>query len=369
MQKLSASVEFVFFVILVNICFIFVCSIGSTEIYKYKNKDGVWVFTDTPKELPDEGVNVVDDVKTKLSPGTGVDIGAHLTKQLNPLNTIEKATLGVVSIQTPIGFGTGFFVTDSGYLVTNKHVLRLTEQEKNRRQTVRSQSEDKIKTAEKDMGLEQEKLELFKKQLDEYKKQVSEFTNQKDKAYAQENYSIELKRYQSWQADFKKRKIKFENKLSEYRDQISSENFNESISYLKQNFHIYLADNSKQSARLISVSEQYDLALLKLDGHKTPYLDPVNQSGIYQGQKVYAIGNPAKLKNSVSTGIMSGQEGIFIKTDAKIYPGNSGGPLISSEGRVMGINTFKKLTHKYEGLGFAISMDVVLNEFGSYISR
>jgi serine protease Do len=354
--------------VMICIFFMFTPFTGSAQIYKYKNEDGVWVFTDNPQDLPKEGVDVIGGVNKKSSRAIGADISDYLAKQMTPLNEIERSGLAVVAIKTPIGYGTGFFVTDTGYIVTNKHVLRLTPDEKERRETVQSEAEDKIKAIKKDLGLELERLELFKKQLVDYKKRMSELTNERDKAYAQENYSIELKRYQSWRTDFNKRKKAFQKKLSQYREKITLENYNASLSSLKTTFAIYLADNSELNARLVTVSKQYDLALLKLSGYKTPYLQAALPGSISQGCKVFAVGNPAMLKNSVSAGIMSGQEGIYIKTDAKIYPGNSGGPLITEEGRVMGVNTFKELTHKFEGLGFAISMDLILTEFASYIS-
>ena len=88
---------------------------------------------------------------------------------------------------------------------------------------------------------------------------------------------------------------------------------------------------------------------------------------ISKGEDVYAIGNPARLKNSVAKGTFSGFEGQFAKTDAKIYPGNSGGPLVSLNGHIIGVNTFKKLTQKFEGLGFALQIEYVLSEFDSFL--
>ncbi len=128
------------------------------------------------------------------------------------------------------------------------------------------------------------------------------------------------------------------------------------------NFKIILKDNSEFDADLIATGQDIDLALLKLYGYKTPYLKPGNGYAP-QGQTVYAIGSPAGLKDSVSSGVISGTEGYFLKTDAKIYPGNSGGPLVDQNGKVLGVNTLKAITHKFEGLGFAIRMSAAIREF------
>ena len=114
---------------------------------------------------------------------------------------------------------------------------------------------------------------------------------------------------------------------------------------------------------MVEISKDHDLALLKVDGYTTPFLTPEDPFASAQGEPVYAIGNPVKLRNSVTAGVVSGFEGVFVKTNAQIYPGNSGGPLVTAQGRVIGINTFKKLTHKFEGLGFAISINVALDTF------
>ncbi|HCY85505.1 MAG TPA: hypothetical protein DHV36_10260, partial [Desulfobacteraceae bacterium] len=339
------------------------------QIYKYKNEDGVWIFTDTPRELPDAGVDIVDSIGTHPSPGYGVNLEEQLAGTLKPANKIERAALCVMKIKSPLGHGTGFFVTGTGYIATNKHVLQLTAREKTKRETVRSEAEDQIKTAKNNLALEQEKLSVFKKQLDEYARKISSLDTRRDREIARENYAVELKRYQSWHTDFQKRNKEFKTKVSAYRDQVRQQDYNASRSAIKENFTIRLADNSTLSARLVYVSPRLDLALLKLDGYTTPYLRPADRAAITQGRQVYAIGNPITLKNSVSKGIISGRQGVFIKTDAKIYPGNSGGPLITPEGKVLGINTFKELTHKFEGLGFAISMDTVMGELGSYLAQ
>ena len=89
------------------------------------------------------------------------------------------------------------------------------------------------------------------------------------------------------------------------------------------------------------------------------------------GQKVFAIGNPFGLDQSLTTGVISalGREiesvaripiRDVIQTDAAINPGNSGGPLLDSAGRVIGVNTaIFSPSGTYAGIGFAIPVDVV----------
>ena len=73
------------------------------------------------------------------------------------------------------------------------------------------------------------------------------------------------------------------------------------------------------------------------------------------------------MSDSVSSGVLSGYDPDYIRTDARIYPGNSGGPLIASDGKVIGINTMKLITHKFEGIGFAIPLSIAFEEFDHYL--
>jgi S1-C subfamily serine protease len=80
---------------------------------------------------------------------------------------------------------------------------------------------------------------------------------------------------------------------------------------------------------------------------------------------VYTVGHPVGLRHSVTSGIISGfreHAGVrYIQTDAPINPGNSGGPLIDLNGEVVGVNTM--ILADTEGIGFAIPIEVVLDEF------
>ena len=111
------------------------------------------------------------------------------------------------------------------------------------------------------------------------------------------------------------------------------------------------------------------MALLKLNGYRTPYLEIADSSSVRLGQQVFAIGAPLQLKNSVTSGVISNFRGEYIQTSSEIYPGNSGGPLVTADGRVVGVNTMKLITEKFEGIGFAIHINRVLSEFSDFFPR
>lgn len=113
----------------------------------------------------------------------------------------------------------------------------------------------------------------------------------------------------------------------------------------------------------IGYNAELDLALLKITGEYIP-LKLADSDNVNIGEKVIAIGNPLGLQFSVSQGIVSGVHrtgptGLeaYIQTDAALNPGNSGGPLINSAGRVIGINNFK--SSEGESLGFALEANYI----------
>jgi len=128
-------------------------------------------------------------------------------------------------------------------------------------------------------------------------------------------------------------------------------------------------DQKSLSAKLIGYDTNLDVALLKIEGDYN-YLKLFNSDDVQVGEKVIAIGNPLGLQFSVSEGIVSGihREGVsgqsvYIQTDASLNPGNSGGPLINKQGKVIGINNFK--ISGGESLGFALESNAlkdVVNE-------
>lgn len=136
---------------------------------------------------------------------------------------------------------------------------------------------------------------------------------------------------------------------------------------------VTLADHSEWEATFVGAAPDQDLAVLRI-GAERERLKPLmigTSSDLLVGQKVFAIGNPFGLDQTLTTGVVSalGREirslsgrpiRDVIQTDAAINPGNSGGPLLDSGGRLIGVNTaIASPSGASAGIGFAIPVDIV----------
>ena len=272
-----------------------------------------------------------------------------------------------MAVKGGLGYGSGFFITKDGYILTNKHVIRTTARQNEKERAAFDEVDGRIENTKKRFAGEQERLKKYAADLKQLKHLAdSERGRTRKKSYKAE-YAYRLKRYEDWKADYNRRHRKFKSEEKAYRAKRASDSYTKSVANLSQSFTVTLADNTELNARLVATSPNHDLALLKLDGYRTPVLTTFSAGAMVPGWKVYAIGNPVKLRNSVTAGVFSGFEQGFIQTDAPIYPGNSGGPLVIMDGRVVGINTFKSITRKFEGLGFAIPIQRAYREFSRYL--
>lgn len=150
-------------------------------------------------------------------------------------------------------------------------------------------------------------------------------------------------------------------------------------------YQINLADGTECEVESFSdgsiyrVDEKTDIALLKVRHPAGIPLQAIEfeDEKVYPGQWVLAIGNPFGLQQSVTGGIVSsvGRSDIgfadiedYIQTDVPINPGNSGGPLVSLNGRLVGINTaIRTQTGGYQGISFAIPASIVKQVVGELI--
>ena len=150
---------------------------------------------------------------------------------------------------------------------------------------------------------------------------------------------------------------------------------------------VVLHDQATYEANFVGASPSHDLAVLRITvpaGGLQP-VDIGDSEALRVGQSVYAIGNPFGLSATLTTGIVSalgrridGLDGTpienVIQTDAAINRGNSGGPLLNSAGRVIGVNTqIATPSGASHGVGFAVPVNTVLRvvpeliETGQYV--
>lgn len=128
---------------------------------------------------------------------------------------------------------------------------------------------------------------------------------------------------------------------------------------------LFAQSKRKLSAKIVGMDAKTDLALLRVGGNqKISPLDLGNSDRLRVGDVVLAIGNPFGFSHTVTSGIISAKGRVigtgpfdnFLQTDAPIHPGNSGGPLIDTRGRVIGITT--AISTEGAGIGFAIPINM-----------
>ena len=126
---------------------------------------------------------------------------------------------------------------------------------------------------------------------------------------------------------------------------------------------VTLADGSELAARVQTRDEARDLALLRVDQRNLPAVQFTSSKGLKQGVEVVALGVPLGLAGSVTEGVVSAvdrqiKDKTYLQIDAALNEGNSGGPVIEEEGRVIGVAT--AVMQQAENVGFATPSDEVL---------
>lgn len=146
---------------------------------------------------------------------------------------------------------------------------------------------------------------------------------------------------------------------------------------------VALSDDRELTAKLIGTDPKTDVAVIKIDAEKLPFLTIADSDRLRVGDIVFAIGNPLGIGQTVTMGIISatGRKNVnlltdrepdayedFLQTDAAINQGNSGGALVDAKGRLVGINSGIATTNRGNiGIGFAIPVNLARSVMTSLI--
>ncbi|MBR4116612.1 MAG: trypsin-like peptidase domain-containing protein [Clostridia bacterium] len=129
-------------------------------------------------------------------------------------------------------------------------------------------------------------------------------------------------------------------------------------------------DSKSYEATVVGYNISADLAVIKINAKNLTKIELADSSKLNAGQYVITVGNPGGLEfmDSVTYGVISGLDRVvssdsdvsLIQTDAAINPGNSGGALVNTKGQLVGINSSKIVAEEFEGMGFAVPSNTVV---------
>jgi serine protease Do len=258
-----------------------------------------------------------------------------------PRNPIEAARNATVLIKTSWGLGSGFIVDEDCHVITNRHVVdtngarvaskviddpevrsRLVSAEQQLHMNI-LREQQMLRAIEKEPGMNTERMQL-EAQIEAMQEEVADLPGHVSQT------------------------------ISEQVD-----------SGARSGFTATLVDGTSYKSLHAQTSDRFDLAMFQLPAERCRHVLLGRSAGTPVGERLYTIGNPVGLAYSVTSGVFSGerQEGEqrMLQTDAPINPGNSGGPLLTETGAVIGVNTM--VMRGVSGIGFAIPIEVVLEEF------
>jgi serine protease Do len=257
-------------------------------------------------------------------------------------SSIEQARDATVSIETPWGVGSGFFISKN-CIATSRHVVEINP---NVSAKLREKLEEKKKF-----------ISSVRQTIDRWRSDLRRMNHEPTRRQLETQIELSERRLQTEQSEYEEAERQLE-KMDKPLDVLD--------------IKVILADGSSQNPSGLRMSEKHDLAVLSLlvTGPHVLHRPPAD-SRLHPGDKLYAVGSPVGLRNSVTAGIFSGYQKresdseVFLQTDAPINPGNSGGPLIDEKGFVRGVNTM--ILKNTEGIGFAIPIDQVFEDLDFYI--
>jgi S1-C subfamily serine protease len=268
-------------------------------------------------------------------------LAAQVAKVAPARNAIEAARNGTVFIQTNWGFGSGFIIDAACHVITNRHV-------------VDSAAAHPTNTAVAPADI-RASMRVDELQLRAHMEQQIQLRQALARQPGTNLQALELDEHiQAMQQE-----------LADLPTRRGHDIGHKPEAAERSGFTATLIDGTEFNALHAQFSDRLDLAMFQLPADHCPHVAAGDSSHLAQGERLYTIGNPSGLVYSVTSGIFSADRGSgdqrVLQTDAPINQGNSGGPLVTENGRVVGINT--KVLSGTQGIGFAIPIEAVYKEF------
>jgi len=258
-----------------------------------------------------------------------------------PAKPLEVARDATVIIETGWGMGSGFIIDEQCHVITNRHVIE-TDGTRVADQVVQDPD------AQAAMSEARARLQY--------------------NIIAAENRLHALRNEPASNLE----RFELERRIEEMRKQLADPS-----KYLKKyivntvdkagraGFTAKLHDGTRYDSLYAKFADDSDLALFKLPANYCQHIRPGRSKELAFGQRLYTIGNPSGMAYTLTSGVFSGErndgEARYLQTDAPINPGNSGGPLITEDGRVIGVNTM--VLRDTQGIGFALPIEAVFDSF------
>ena len=330
------------------------------QILRYQDADGVWHFTDRPggDALPISGTGTV--------PAQARDLEAQLAQRQGGGSDPD---LAVVLIRTALTEGAGFFCTPDGYILTTRHVVRPVGSDAWRKgQATVDQAQ--VGLAELEGKLRAWRLRLARMVAPESPTETGEGPSQGQADGSDPGAEIKVEGEVS-RAEVAGRVAELERLAQDARRRAHAERFAHDIkgasATLATSVEVVLPDQTQVRARVVAVSQGQDLALLKLDGYRTPFLPLGPEVRLVTGQPVFAYGYPDDDAQGATPGLVVEVSPQEVVTNVQLIPGHSGGPLLDVSARVVGVNVLKRVrgdegVHA-QGQGIAIPIALALREF------
>ena len=292
-------------------------------------------------EAPPSEVEVTPSPEAAGTRAGQPGLAGQLARTAPPRNAIESARNATVQIKTGWGFGSGFIIDASCHVVTNRHVV----------------DTDGARVAKEVLGNSgvQQRLNASEQQL---RVNLARALQMRRALVGQPGTNLQI-------VDLDNRIAQMQALLADIPGRVRGDISEKVEKSGRSGFVVKLVDGTQFDSLHAQLADGRDLAVFQLPAENCPHIPAGDSRGLMQGERLYTVGNPQGLAYTVTSGIFSGNRGNgaqrLLQTDAPINQGNSGGPLITEAGQVVGINTM--VMNGAQGIGFAIPIEAVYEEF------